>query len=193
MVGFAQIAVLGILIQQREVHGRVGQALAVVLAVDGQQPGADVPHHRGGGGHAIDAAAALALGIDFAVKQQVVQGLVAAALQFGADRFGDILEGGPDTGFLRAAAHQLAGGAVAQDRVDGVDQDGLARAGLAGQHIKAGGKFDLGFFDHGNIFDFEVRQHAVSPPLFRECVSGAACSCAVLRRWRGRLPRCASG
>lgn len=45
-----QIAVLGILIQQPQMQCRVCQALAVVLAVDGEQPRRNVPHHRRRGG-----------------------------------------------------------------------------------------------------------------------------------------------
>ena len=108
-----QIAVLGILIQQPQMQCRVCQALAVVLAVDGEQPRRNVPHHRRRGGHAVDAAAALALGVDLAVQKQVVGDLVAAFFQLLFDGGRDTLKRCPDARLLCAASHQLTRGAVA--------------------------------------------------------------------------------
>ena len=144
--------------------GGVCQALAVVLAMDAQQPGRDVPHHGGGGRHSVDPAGSLAVGADLAVKQQVLGGLVAAGFQLGTDRCRDLFKGGPDTGFVCTAAHKFPGGAVAEDRVDGINEDRLAGAGFAGQHVKAGGKANPGLFDHRHIFDFQLCQHAAFLP-----------------------------
>ena len=108
-----QIAVLGILIQQPQMQCRVCQALAVVLAVDGKKSGGNIPHHAGGSGHTVDAAAALALGVDLAVQKQVVGDLVAAFFQLLFDGGRDTLKRCPDARLLRAASHQLTRGAVA--------------------------------------------------------------------------------
>ena len=108
-----QITVLGILVQQTQVQGRIRQALAVVLAVDGQQPCGNIPHDGGGSGHAVDAAAALALGVDLAVQKQVVGDLVAAFFQLLFDGGRDTLKRCPDARLLCAASHQLTRGAVA--------------------------------------------------------------------------------
>ena len=53
-----------------------------------------------------------------------------------------------------AAAHQLPGSPVPQNGVDGINQNGFACAGFAGQHIKAGGEGYFGLFNHGDIFNF---------------------------------------
>ena len=156
VVGRKQRLIAGVLIQQPQVQGGVGQALAVVLTVDGKQPCRNIAHHRCRCGHTVDTAAALALGVDLAVQKQVVGSLIAAFFQLCLDRLRDILKGRPNARLLCAAAHQLAGGAVAQNGVDGVDQDGLARAGLTRKHVEAGGKMHLGLFDDGYIFNFQV-------------------------------------
>ena len=56
-------------------------------------------------------------------------------------------------------AHQVLRGAVAKDRIDGIDQDGFARTGLAGQHIQPRFKVHLRLLDHGNIFNLQAAQH----------------------------------
>ena len=99
---------------------RVRQTLAVMLAVDGEQPRRDIPHDGGGGGHTVHAAAALALGVDLAVQKQVVVGFIAALFQLLLDRIRDTLKGRPDAGLLCAAAHQLTRCTVAQNGIDGL-------------------------------------------------------------------------
>ena len=159
-----QLAVLGVLIQQIQMQGRVCQALAVVLAVDGKKSGGNIPHHGSGGRHTVDTAAALALGVDLTVQKQVIAGLITALLKLLFDGCRYSLKGGPDTRLLSAAAHKLAGGTVTKNGVDGVDQDGLTGTCLTCQHRKAMGEVDLGLFNNRNIFNFQVCQHGAAPP-----------------------------
>ena len=126
-----------ILIQKRKMHSRIGQTLAVMLPMNGNQPGTDVPHHGSGGGHPVNPAAAFSLGIDFTVQQQIIVCFVAAFCQLGFDRIRDVLKGGPDTGLGGSASNQVTGSAVAKNGVDGINQNRLASAGLAGQNIEA--------------------------------------------------------
>jgi hypothetical protein len=43
---------------------------------------------------------------------------------------------------------------------EGIEQDGFARAGLAGQHREATGEFDIESFDQDDVTDRQTRQHA---------------------------------
>ena len=153
------VPVLGVLVKQPQMQRRVGQALAVMLAVDGEEPCGNVPHHGSGGGHSVDPAAALALSADLPIQQQVLPRLVTALFQLLLHRNGNPLESGPDTGFGRSAAHQLAAGTVAENGVDGVNENGFARAGFAGEDIETGGEGHLGFFNDRHIFNFQACQH----------------------------------
>jgi hypothetical protein len=69
---------------------------------------------------------------------------LSAALEAGlvqpGGRAGRGVELGADLGARRAFAHHAGVAAVAQRQLQRVDQDGLARAGLAGQHGEAGAR-----------------------------------------------------
>ena len=68
---------MGVEVQQTQMPGRVGEALAVVLAVDVDEVPADSPHHLGRRLQAVDPEAALALGGDLPVQKQLVPGVHA--------------------------------------------------------------------------------------------------------------------
>ena len=159
VVGSVDVPVLSVLVKQAQMQRRVGQALAVMLAMDGKETGGNIPHHSSGGGHPVDPAAALALGTDLPIQQKILARLVTALFQLFLHRNGDSLKGGPDTGFGGSAAHQLAAGTVAQNGVDGVNENGFARAGLAGEDIETGGEGHLGLFNDRHIFNFQACQH----------------------------------
>ena len=173
IISAIQRLILRILIQKAQVHGGVGQAGAVVLAVDGKQPGRDLPQHRSGSRHAVDAKIALAFGVDLAVEQQLVSASITALFQLLLHLLRHVSKGGPHAGFGGTAAHQIAGGAVAQNCVDGINEDGFACAGLAGQHVKAGGKAHLGFFNDSYVFDLQCCKHGISSRTCRNL--GSSC------------------
>ena len=164
MVSGILCPILRVLIQQGQMGCRVGQAGAVVLAMDGQQPGGNIPHHAGGSGHTVNTAAAFSVRADLAVQQQVILGTIAAFFHLlphmGRDRF----KRGPNACLGRTAAHQITRGTVAQNGIDGIDHDRFAGAGFARQHIQARGKLYFGFFNHGNIFNFQLRKHGCCSP-----------------------------
>jgi len=58
-----------------------------------------------------------------------------------------------------ARANRLAVGSLAQQQSQCADQDGLAGAGLARDHVESGFEFDSGILDHGQIFNSERLQH----------------------------------
>ena len=158
--------VLGVEIQQRQMAGGIGQVLVIVLAMDIDEARGQIPQHGRRGGHTVDPEVAFALGADFTVEQQFVPCFVTGLLQLAAHSLGQVGESGPDTGLGRAGAHQFAAGAVAQDGVDGVDQNAFARTGLAGENVQAARELCFGLFDDRHILDFQIFQQSPSAPFF---------------------------
>ena len=69
-----------------------------------------------------------------------------------------------DLALLRAVAHQAGVAAAAERQREGIEQDGFARAGFAGQHREATGKLDIEPFDQDDVTDRQTRQHAKIRP-----------------------------
>ena len=65
-----------------------------------------------------------------------------------------------DLALLHAVAHQAGIAAPAERQREGIEQDGFAGAGFAGQHRKAAGKLDIEPFDQDDVTDRQTRQHA---------------------------------
>ncbi len=64
-------------------------------------------------------------------------------------------------GARAAVANDIAVGAVAQHQRQGIDEDGLAGAGLSGQHAEARIECDLKLVHDGEVTDIKVLQHVV--------------------------------
>ena len=152
-------AVLRIIVQNSQMMRRVEQTHRIVLAVDVDQTTAQLPQNGCRSRHSVDAAVALALGGDLTAEQQCFGALVAGLLQLIQHSRRHLLKGGANHRLCSSGAHQVLRGAVAKDRIDGVDQDGFARTGLAGQHIQPRFKVHLCLLDHGNIFNLQAAQH----------------------------------
>ena len=130
------------------------QNLVVVLAVDVHQPGPHFPEkaHRGGPG--ADPGGAAAVGMDVPGDHELaVFGVIAVFRQHPGHVRGNLPENRGNAGLLRPGADDLPGGPLAETGVYGVDEDGLARAGLAGENRKAPGEVHVGLFDHRKVFD----------------------------------------
>ena len=61
-----------------------------------------------------------------------------------------------------AGADEVARRAAAEQQADGLDQDRLAGAGLAGQDVEAGVELDLDRVDDREVRDAEEAEHAES-------------------------------
>ena len=138
---------------------RIEQTHRIVLTVDVDQPTAQFTQNGCRGWHPVDTAAAFALGGDLAAEQQCFRALVAGLLKLIQHSRRHLLKGGADHRLCSPGAHQVLRGAVAKDRIDGIDQDGFARTGLAGQYIQPRFKVHLRLLDHGNIFNLQAAQH----------------------------------
>ena len=69
------------------------------------------------------------------------------------------IEHGFDRATFLAAADERAVGAFAEHEVERADDDGLARAGFAGDGIAAGLEFQREVGHEGEVFDAQRRQH----------------------------------
>ena len=170
--------VLGVSIQNALMTGRVQQAHGVVLTVDVDKPPAQLPQDGGSGRHPVDTAGALALGGDLTAEQQGLRALIACLFEAVENSRRHVLERGPDDSLGRAGAHEILGSAVAQNGVDGVDEDGFACARLTGQDVEALLKVDIGFLDNCNIFDLQAAQHSFTPAFISARYDGS-----VPNRW----------
>ena len=149
-------------VEQRPRAGRPGEALPGVLAVDVEQVvgGFTQLCHRGGA--AVDPGAALALGVDGAAQQQRLSAAIGAVepgvLQPAAQcRRG--VELGAQLGACGAFAHHAGIAPAAQHQLQRIDQDRLARAGLAGQHREAGVEFQVERRHDDEIAQGQAPQH----------------------------------
>ncbi len=110
-------------------------------------------HRRG---LVVDEDATFASGGDLAAQDDGV--LVGIdAIRF--ERFGDALlgcafdlEDRRDHGFVGARADDVARGFVAEQQGQGVDENGFAGAGFAGQQVQARGELDRQVIDHRVVF-----------------------------------------
>ena len=65
-----------------------------------------------------------------------------------------------DLALFGAMADQARITAAAERQREGIEQDGFARAGLAGQNRKPTGELDIEPFDQDDVTDRQTRQHA---------------------------------
>jgi hypothetical protein len=106
-----------------------------VLAVDIDQEVRQFAQLGGRRRAAVDPGPALALGVDAAPQEQPLVVFEPGLLQPGHQGRGDI-EFGADVGPRRAFAHHPGLGAGAQRQLEGVDEDGFARARFARQNAE---------------------------------------------------------
>ena len=119
----------------------------LVLPVELDQSARQILQRAGGGERAVDERAAAALRGDFAPDDQ----LLAAAFE---DRFdGRAVLAGPD---------QVAGRSAAEEQADGFDEDRLAGAGFAGEHVEPRLELDLGGVNDREMADAQEAEHVKS-------------------------------
>ena len=129
--------------------GFIHQLAPVVLAVDIHQQQSQFLHLGSRDRHAADPAAALPVGTDAPLEDQLVLGLDLVLCQpcFTAS----LVEHGGNGAFIGAAAYQFTAHTAAKNGADGVNDNGFAGAGLAGEHVEAAAKTDVGLLDYRNI------------------------------------------
>jgi hypothetical protein len=119
----------------------VQQGVVLVLAVHADQPAGQLAQLARRRGPAVDA------------------GLPAAPDLARQDRLPALaLEGGVDHRALGAVADLVGAGPSAQRQAQGVDDQRLAAAGLAGQEVETGPEVDAGALDQRQVADVELLQ-----------------------------------
>ena len=152
-------------IEQAPVGRGIDQRALVMLAVDLDQRRAD----RFKGLHAdrliVDEGAGAAIG-QLHPAQDHLTGIVEPVVAEDGGRRMALrnIEHRGDLALLHAVAHQTRIAAAAERQRKGIEQDGFAGAGFAGQHREATGKFDIEPLDQDDVADRKTRQHARSIP-----------------------------
>ena len=140
----------GVGIQGCSLDGRTQQGLVLVLPVQIDELGAPVGE-RGDGRHpSVHIRAAAPLGRHGAGEDHL--------LTAGGD------EPALDPRLARAGAHQHAVGPAADEELDGLDDEGLARARLTGQGGQARPQDERQLLDHPQVSNGELGQHGYGGP-----------------------------
>ncbi|MNI31783.1 hypothetical protein D3C73_856750 [compost metagenome] len=164
-----------IVVQKGAVRFPVQQADGFMLAVHLDQQGADFAQGRHPGGLIVDIGAAAAVGRHHPTQDQFLarRRLEAPLGQQGDQRL--VIRSGEDGRggrLLGAVAHQSGVGARAQRQAQGVQNDGLARPRLAGQHGQARLDLQVQGVDKHDVADRERGQHGRSDSRFRRILAG---------------------
>ncbi len=135
----------------------------VVRAVHIHEPFANRRENIQRGGRAVDELAICSGAGERAFEDELIffARLKAVLFQKTFQRRAEFfhVEHGLDGATVAAAADERAVSAFAEDEVERADDDGLARAGLAGDDVAAGLKFQREVAHEGEVFDAERRQH----------------------------------
>ena len=153
-----EIAVAGEGVDEPEMQLWLQQADVFVLTADVDEAVGQLFELAGGGEGAVDPDPAPARSADGAPdEQRVAVARQAQFLKLGVEvhpfeeRF--------DRGLVRAGSDQVEACPAAEDEVERVDEQRLARAGLAGDDVEARAKGDLDRFDDGQILDSQRGDH----------------------------------
>ena len=141
--------------------GGIDQRALVMLAVDLDQRRADGFQGLHADRLIVDEGAGAAVG-ELHAAQDHLAGIFEAVV--AEDRRGRMALGHVEhrrhLALLGAVAHEAGIAAAAERQREGIEQDGFARAGFAGQHRKATGELDIEPFDQDDVTDRQTRQHA---------------------------------
>ncbi len=147
-------------VEQPAVSRGLDQRAVVVLAMDFDQRGADGAQHLHRHRLVIEEGAGAAVGqLDTAQDQFVLRRNVVG----GQDRAGRMIhrhvEGRRHLPLLGTLADQAGIAAGAQRQREGIEQDRLAGAGLAGQHRQTRREIDIEAVDQDDVSDRKPGQH----------------------------------
>ena len=183
-------------VEERAVAAGVQQAAVVLLAVQLDQRVGERAQRLGGDAAVVDPGLPPAVGGGGAAQDQLVAAPgTPAASSTARGRVARRRARRPATTSPcgGAGAHLAAAAAPAEHEAEAVEQDRLAGAGLAGQHVEAGPEVELGRLDQQHVADRQRLQHrparcaASAPfPLHDLAVGLVQPAVADVRRLRGR-------
>ena len=153
-------------VEQAAVRRGIHQRALVMLAVDLDQRHAQRFQGLRAQRLVIDEGTGAAVGKLHTTQNQLVFG---RDVVFGHERAhrvaGGQLEGRGHLALLRTLAHQRNVAARAERKGEGIEQNGLAGAGLPREHGQAGGELDIESIDEDNVANREPGQHDNCPRL----------------------------
>ena len=171
-------------IEQTALDRRIEQRLLLVLTVDLDQKPGQLAQQSGADGLIVDERARAPVGADQPPEHQRV--LDGEAVGIEARRHVPIGGQGEYRGhraLRRAAADQRALGAAAERQAQSIQEDRLARAGLAGQHAQAALELEIEALDQDDVTDRETDQHVAArpdaPPANRRPTRGRPAHCVI--------------
>ncbi len=138
----------------------VKELLGVVLAMNGDQIGAQRAQNAHRNAATVDLADIPPVEENLALDEQLF--FIWDVVLRKPVELADAGEDRADVCLVCAGADHLAVGPFAQNGGDGIDDDGFACAGLAGQDVKATVEGDISLFDHSDILDMEQRKHGLT-------------------------------
>ena len=142
---------------------RVDQAAIIMLAVEFDERTAHLAQQGNAHRLVIDEGLGAAVGAQLAADDQRFARFqfhpgIAEQVRQGIRQAGKVETGG-NAGLVLATAHQAAIRPAAEDKPQGIEQDGLARPRLARQHAKPGPEVQVQRFYEHDVADGETGQH----------------------------------
>ena len=162
--------------------GFVKQRRGIVLSVDVDELNAKFSQNGHGDKTAVDPADVLAVQVDFPLNDRL--GIVFHAIVGKPVQFRHIGEHRPDGSLSRSGADHVPVCPFTENRGNGIDDNGFARAGLAGEDGKALVKGNVRALNNRDIFNMQKAQHGnPSPqPLVRPLISPQKAAAALVSR-----------
>ena len=157
LIGVYFLLQLAEAVQIAHVPPLVHQLPAVILSVNVHKQRSQLLHLRRRNRRAADTAAALAVGVDPTLQDQLLIGVDLIIPQPGF-RIGAVKDRRHQRLF-RPTTHKLPADSLTENRTDSVDHDGFTRAGLAGENVQPALKADIRPFDHRDILNMQFVEH----------------------------------
>ena len=151
-------------VKQRPVPTRIHETAIVMLAVQLDQSGSQFAQQRGADRLIVDERLARPVGLQRPAQDQRLAGLdldvgLRQHLAHNLRQFAELKRRG-DARPLLACTQQPAFGTIAEHQPECVEQDRLARPGLAGEHAEPARKGQVERVDQHDVADGEPGQHA---------------------------------
>ena len=151
-------------VEQGAVASRVDKTAIVMLTVNLDQQAANLAQQRGRAGLIVEEGAAAAVRLHHAADDERLARFQhhARVGGKGAETGGGVavrLESRGDAGLRLSATDKAAVGARAERKTQRVEQDGLTRAGLAGQHAQPRLEREVKRLDQHDVADGQGGQH----------------------------------
>ena len=152
---------LGEGVEDHAMIGRIEEPALLELTLDLDEAVAELAQQAHARRLVIDKGAAAAVGREQAAQHNRLAGAVMPG--FAQDRMGRMVLSdrklGRNSRLLRPGAHQAGLGPPAERQAERVQQDRLARTGLAGQHAQSRAKGERQTIDQHDVADGQTEQH----------------------------------